>query len=96
MKPRAAIAILCLLTAIMAGSQAFAGGSTYNKQPGTNCSGVLLCAQIPSPGIYPREMPSDHRWDNLHKSDNDWRMKNYNRIGPYGRQGPPNAATPSW
>jgi hypothetical protein len=76
MKSRILIATFCALSALAAGSQAFAGTWSSTKQPGTNCSGVQLCAEVPYyPGKNPQGKPGDKRWDNWSMKDNDWRRK---------------------
>jgi hypothetical protein len=109
MKSRMLFVTFCALSALAAGSQAYAGTWSSPKQPGTNCSGVLLCAEVPYyPGMNPQRKSDDKRWNNGRMKDNDWRMKdndwrmkdgdwrmkNRPPMGPYGWQGPRSTGTP--
>src|SRR5690242_13418726 len=76
MKTYLVAAVVCALSAVVLGSQAHAGSWTQMRPSGTDCTGVLLCAQTPAnPETYHKGNPSDHRWDGSRMTDSDWRMK---------------------
>ncbi len=105
MKTRLMLAALSALPALAIGSHAFAGNWTNAKSPGTNCSGVQMCAQVTNPGVYHSNSwhpdawrahsddarDRDNRW---HKRNDDSREQNRHPLSPYGRLTPLSTGVP--
>src|SRR5436305_2375199 len=69
----------CALSALVLGSHAYAGSWTPMRPSGTDCTGLLSCAQTPAnPGIHRKGSPDDHRWNGSRMTDSDRRMKDKN------------------